>query len=176
MALFGAAIRKDSVSLLSFPFHNHSMFSREMLLVGRLKRQLMFFFSLFFSGYCHSVSPRIVSIVSGGCNQSASKIFMWSLSRWIDASTLSSVVSSPLPPSLLDTYNLSMSSLGCNALCMVISILVLWSICSSSSLDHFKNGPEYLTRGKPRHLSLWQGSCQRVFISSNFLVLQRYTF
>ena len=30
---------------------------------------------------------------------------------------------------------------------MVISFLVLWSICLSSSLVHFRKGPEYLTRG-----------------------------
>ena len=53
---------------------------------------------------------------------------------------------SPLPPSFLDTYYLSTSSLGCNALCMVISFLVLSSICLSSRV-HFKKGPEYLTRG-----------------------------
>ena len=48
---------------------------------------------------------------------------------------------SPLPSSFLDTYNLSTSSLGCNAL-----HIVLWSICLSSSLIPFNNGPEYLTR------------------------------
>ena len=36
-----------------------------------------------------------------------------------------------------------MSSLGCKALCIVISFLVLWSICPSSSLVYIK----YLTRG-----------------------------
>ena len=53
----------------------------------------------------------------------------------MDASTVSSMLASPLPPSFLDTYNLSTSYLGCNALCMVISFLVLWSICLSSSLS-----------------------------------------
>ena len=38
---------------------------------------------------------------------------------------------------LFDTYNLSTSSLGCSALCMVISFLVFRSICLSSSLAHF---------------------------------------
>ena len=28
-----------------------------------------------------------------------------------------------------------------------MSFMVLWSVCLSSSLVHFKNGPEYLTRG-----------------------------
>ena len=47
------------------------------------------------------------------------------------------MLASLLPPSFLDTYSLSTLSLGCNAFCMVISILVLWSICLSSSLVHF---------------------------------------
>ena len=42
----------------------------------------------------------------------------------MDASTVSLMLASPLPPSFLDTYSLSTSSLGCNALCMVISFLV----------------------------------------------------
>ena len=46
---------------------------------------------------------------------------------------------SPPPPSFLDTYSLSTSSLGCNALWMFINFLVLWSICLSSSLVHYRN-------------------------------------
>ena len=46
----------------------------------------------------------------------------------------------------LDTCCLSMSSLECRALCIVIIFLVLWSICWSCPLVHFKNSPEYLTR------------------------------
>ena len=57
------------------------------------------------------------------------------------------MLASPLPSSFLDTYNLSPSSLGCNALCMVISFLVFRFICLSSSLVYFKNSPDYLTRG-----------------------------
>ena len=45
----------------------------------------------------------------------------------------------------LDSYSQSTSSVEYKALCMVISFLVLWFICLSSSLVHFKNGPEYLT-------------------------------
>ena len=39
-----------------------------------------------------------------------------------------------------------MSSLTSKALCIVINFLVLWSICLSSSIVYFKNGPENLTR------------------------------
>ena len=70
-----------------------------------------------------------------------------------------------LPPSFLDTYNLSMSSLGCKALSIVIDILVLWYICWSSSLVHFKNSPKYLT-------SPWM----KFLLYSSFLILLRYSF
>ena len=43
----------------------------------------------------------------------------------MDVSTLSSILACPLPPSFLGTYSLSTSSLGCNALCMVMSFLVI---------------------------------------------------
>ncbi len=52
--------------------------------------------------------------------------------RYDDSKT--TLLASPLPPSFLDTYSLSTSSLGCNALCMVISFLMLWAICLRSSL------------------------------------------
>ena len=57
------------------------------------------------------------------------------------------MLASPLPPSFLDTYCLSTSFLGYSALCMVISFLVLWSICLNSLLVHFRKGPEYRTGG-----------------------------
>ena len=78
---------------------------------------------------------------------------MYSSSRCIDASALSSVLASTLPPSFLDTYSLSTSSLGCNALCTVISVLVLWPISLSSSLSYVRKGPEYLTRGTTQVLA-----------------------
>ena len=57
------------------------------------------------------------------------------------------MLASPLPSSFLDRYRLSTPSLGYNALCMVISFLVLWSVCLSSSLVHLRKGPEYLPSG-----------------------------
>ena len=73
------------------------------------------------------------------------------------------MLAGPLPTSILDKYSQSTSSLGCNALCMVISFLVLWSICLSSSQFHFKNDPSILPGRQPRYLKLWQGSCNRVW-------------
>ena len=55
--------------------------------------------------------------------------FMLFSSRRIDASMLYSMLVTPLPASFLDIYSLFISSLRRNALCIVISFLVLWSIC-----------------------------------------------
>ena len=82
---------------------------------------------------------------------------------------------SPLPP-FLGTYSLSTSSLGCNALCMVISFLVLWSICLSSSLVHLRKGPEYLTRCTAQVFIPLIRFLQESFVSSSFVVLLRYSF
>ena len=62
-----------------------------------------------------------------------------------------------------------------DALCMVISFLVLWSICLSSFLVHFKKGPKYLTRGTAQVFIPFIRFLQDRFVSSSFLVL-RYSF
>ena len=83
---------------------------------------------------------------------------------------------SPLPPSFLGTYSLSTYSLGCNALCMVISFRVLWSICLSSLQVHFKDDPEYLTRETAQVFIPLIRFLLYSFISSSFLVLLKYSF
>ena len=86
------------------------------------------------------------------------------------------MLADPLPPFFLDTYGLPTSSLGCNTLCMVISFLVLWFIFLSSSLVHFKKGPEYLTKYTAQ-LSIHLIRFLRFgFVSSSFLDLMRYSF
>ena len=68
----------------------------------------------------------------------------------------------------------STSSLGCEALCILMSCLVLWSICISSYL--VMNGPEYLTSETALGLiSLLRFLLDNLF-SNSFLVLLRYTF
>ena len=94
----------------------------------------------------------------------------------MDVSTLSSMLASPLPPFFHCTYSLSTSSLGCNALCMVISFLVPWSICLSSSLVHLRKGPEYLTRSTAQVFIPLIRFLQLSFVLSSFLVLLRYYF
>ena len=126
MALFCAAIRRDSVSLLKFPFLSHvQVLSCEMLFISRLKRP----WSCFPSHFCFLVFViviyRVVSIVSDGRNQSWFVLFYVVFDHCMAESTLFSILARPLPPIFLDTYSLSTSSLGCNALCMVISFLVL---------------------------------------------------
>ena len=86
------------------------------------------------------------------------------------------MLASPLPPSFLGTYSLSTSSLGCNALCMVISFLVFWSICLSSSLVYLRKSPEYLTSGTAQVFIPLIRFLSESFVSSSFLVLLRYSF
>ena len=93
-----------------------------------------------------------------------------------DESTLSSMLASPLLLSFLETYSQSTSSLGCNALCIVISFLVLWSICLTSSLVHLRKGPEYLTRGTAQIFIPLIRFLLLSFVSSSFLVLLRDSF
>ena len=77
-------------------------------------------------------------------------------------------------PSFLNTYRVFMSSLGCKALCIVMSFLVLWSICWSSSLVHFKNGFEYITSGTAQVFIHLMRFLQDSLVSRSFLVLLRY--
>ena len=172
MALFCAVIRRDSVSLLRFPFLSHvKVLSCEMLFISRLKRPWSCFPSLF----CFLVIVILLSIM-------LSLSFLVPVisppsSRCIDASTLSSMLTSPLPHSFLETYNLSTSSLKCNALCIVISFF----FCSVVHLFKFVSGP--LEKGSgisnewysPGIHSLIR-SLLESFVSSSVLVLLRYSF
>ena len=89
---------------------------------------------------------------------------------------LSLMLASPPPPSLLDIYNLSTLSLGCNALCMVISFLVLWSICLSSSQVHFRRGTKYLMRDTAQVFIPLIRFQLESFVSNSFPVPLRYSF
>ena len=176
--MFGVAIRGDSVSLLRFPYLNHVLvFLWEISLFFSLEIFIrLFFFPFLFSANFSSVDVYVVCIVSACCNQSFSALFIKSSSRFTDASTLSWMLVSPLFPFFLDTYSPSMSFLGCKAYCIVMSFLVLWSICWSSSLVHFKNSLEYLTNGTAQefiHLIRYFTCC---LVSSSLLVLLRYLF
>ena len=107
MALFWVAIKINSVFLWKFPFFSHvQAFSCEVSLVCRLKYPELFFFSFLFSNCC-SVDHSVVCAVSGCYNKCFFALFRHSSIPCIDASTLSSMVTSSLPPSFLDTYSIS---------------------------------------------------------------------
>ena len=133
-------------------------------------------FPNFFLSYCHSIVYRVVSIVSDGCNQSSIAfsyaIFQsgnWCVNVVSDASKSSS-------PSFLDSYCLTTSSYRYNALYMVISFLVLWSICLSSSLVHLRKHPEYLTSVTAQVFISLIRFLQGSFVARSFLIFQRYSF
>ena len=77
MVLFCAAIRRDSVSLLKFPFLSYvQILSCEMLFISRLNCPMQLFsFPFLFPRFCHFVIYRVVSIVSDGRNQSSFVFF-----------------------------------------------------------------------------------------------------
>ena len=86
------------------------------------------------------------------------------------------MLASPLPPSFLDTYSLSMSSLGCKALSIVINFLALWFICLGFSLVYSKKGPEYLSRETTQVFIPLMRFLRQSLASRSFLVRLRFTF
>ena len=125
----------------------------------------MFLFPFLLPSYCHSVAHRFVSIVFDSYNQSSVLFYVVieSLYRSVNTVFNAGKSSSTLLSWYNTWYSLSTSSLGCYALCKVISFLVLWSICWFS-LVHVKNGPEY------------QRFLLDNFVSNSFLVLLSYSF
>ena len=119
IALFWAAIRRDSVSLLRFPFLSHvQVFSCKMLLISPSS----YFSSHFGFLIIVVLLVLVLSVMFLVAIISLSSHFcMKSSSCCIDMSSLSSMLACPLPPSFLNTYCLSTSYLGYNAFCMVIS-------------------------------------------------------
>ena len=72
--------------------------------------------------------------------------------------------------------SLSLSSLGCKVLWIVISFLFLWFICWTSSLVHFKNSPEYLRRKTAKESITLMRFLLCSLVSRSFLVLLKYFF
>ena len=174
--LFFAAIRRDSVSL-SFSFLSHVfVFSFDMSIVCHVKRSHICFSSHFCFLGILVLLTLVLSAFSGRCNQSSSSSFYVIFESVIDLSTLSSMPASPTFPSFLDICSLLKSTLGCYALCMVISFLVFWSIRLSSCLVDFKNSPEYLTRGTAQVFTPFIRFLLNSLVSRSFLVLRIYYF
>ena len=95
-------------------------------------------------------------------------------SLWVVVLMLSSMLLRPLPPSFRDTYRLSISSLGCKALCICMSYVLL-SICSSPSRVYVKNCPKYLLRGTAQVLIPFVRFLLYNLVLSSFLILLIYT-
>ena len=148
MALFCAAFRKDSVSLLRFPFLSHvNVFLCEISLVCRLKYP----YSCFSSHFCFLVIVVLLIFMLPVLQLVFLCTFYvgFESSYWcIDA--IFNVVESSFSSSCL-----SMSSLGCKALCIVIILSSdLFLEVFSSSISRMV--PNILLGwGKPRSLSLW---------------------
>ena len=169
---FCAATRRDLFSVLMFPFICPRFLEWDIACLSlEISVQLYFFPSLFCCYFC-SVDACFVCIVSSDCNQSSSALFLWSLRLVV--LTLSWMLASLLPL-FLNAFSLSTSSLVWKALCIVMSF-VLWSICGSSSLVYFKNGPECFTWGKNQVFIPLMRFLLCSLASSTFLVLPRFSF
>ena len=138
MTLFCVAIRRNSLSLLKFPILGQfQVFSWGIYFVYRLKYPYSWFFHFCFLVIFALFIFKLPALFL---------VTVISLSiPCVDALMLSSMLATLLPLSFLDKYSLSMSSLECWTLCIIISFLIFWSICFSSPFLHFKNGPEYFT-------------------------------
>ena len=155
-----------------FLFLSHvKIFSCEISLVYRLKFPYSCFFHIFLSVFVLLIF--VLSVLFLVAVMSLPLDFLCNLR--IDVSMLSLMVASVLLP-FFNTYSMSMLSMECKALSIVIIFLVLRSIYWSSSFLQFKNDPGYLTRGTTEViiLSMWFLLCNLVW--SSFLVVQRYTF
>ena len=125
MAWLYATFKRDSVSLLRFPFHSLiKVFRCEILAVCRLfmdwNTHTVVVFPFLFPSFRCCIDTFVV------CNDSGLSLFflMESSNRRIVVWMLSSMLPSFLPHFFLDTYSLSTSSLRCKALCIFISFLV----------------------------------------------------
>ena len=137
MALFCAAVRRDSVSPLRFPFFIHvQVFSCEISLICHLK----YSYNCFSTHFCFLVILLLIIVWFVSFLVvviSLSLLFFYvvfeSSYRCIDA-----VFNAGESSSIFFSWHiLSLLSLVCKALSIVISFLVLWSICWSSFLLYF---------------------------------------
>ena len=145
MAMFYAAIRRDSVSLRRFPFLSCvQAFWCEISLVSRLKYP----YSCFSSHFCFlALVVQFIILLFILFLDAIIGLVVFESSYWCIDTIFNAVESSSsFFLFFFDIFYLSPSSLGCKALCIVISFLVLWSICWHPSFLHFKNGPENRTK------------------------------
>ena len=171
MALFYAAIRRDSVSLLRFLFLSHvQVFSREILLDCHLKypyRSLSSHFCFLAIFLRLRLELSVLFLVTA--------LFVWCARYCVDVSTLSSMLASALLPSFHDTHILSMSSLGCKTLRMHCHDFFC-SLVHLFKFFPFKNGSKYLTTGTAHMFKPLMRFLLYSLFSNIFLVLLGYSF
>ena len=149
MVSFYAVIKRDSVFLHGFPFLCYvRVFSWEMSFVCRLKCP----YNCFYSHSCFLVNVvlliHVLFVLFLLDVISLSLLFLWSL--WDVLSRYRRDIQCWRV--LFLTYSLSISSLGYKIVCIIMSFLVILSICRSSSLVLFKNEPENLSMGTAQAL------------------------
>ena len=124
------------------------------------------FFPFLFSSYCCFIDS---CVVSGHCNQFSIAFFyvVFEMSN----QCINTIFNAGEALSFSCLYHLwNVRSYASSWV-----FCVLWSICWSSSLIHFKNSPKYLTRGTAQvfipliRFQLWSS------ILSSFLILLRYS-
>ena len=175
MTLFSAAIRRNSVSLLRFPFLSHfQVFLWEIsFVVWSVLR--VFSFPFLFSDYFCFIATRIVSIFSDCCNQSSSALVYVIFESFYRC--INTILNACESSSTFLTLSLSTLSLGCMALCIVMNVLffgpfvevLLWSILRMVPSILWDVGTAQIFIPLMRFLL-----CS--LVSSCFLVLQKYSF
>ena len=131
-------------------------------------------FSSHFSGYFHSVTPRVVNIVSGYCVFLCAflcslRVVLSMRQHCFQCGTSSSYFFS------WHIYNLSKSSLVCKTSCIVISFFVLWSICLIFFSGPLHEWSRVFYDVSPQVFMPFIKFLLYSFVSSDFLVLQRYS-
>ena len=152
MILLRAAILRESVSLLKFLFHSHAqVFSCE------ISTATWYIHTFFFFPYCFFVILIIIML---------SVLFLVAVISLFCSFFRCLRVRVLMHPSFLQcwwvfllpifyTYSLSMLSLGCRAVCIVIIFFDFWSICWSSSTYIWRTVPRISHGICPSYLFGW---------------------
>ena len=176
MALFCASVRRDSVSLLKFPFRSHvNIFSCEIPYVYRLRYSYSYSFSYVSFQYSIVLFIFMLSMLFLIAVIHPFLLYLMLSSPCIDDSTKSSMLASLLVPFFQDIYILCHLS-DIRSCASLSTFLSFYSICLIFCLVHFKNGLEYLTSRKAEILIPLMRFLLKNLVSRSFLVRLRYSF
>ena len=144
--------------------------SFEIKIVTKRRKEMsiqLFFFPFLFSDYFCSVNAYVIRIVSGDCNQSFCSFWcilqVFVLLHWCYLQCWYFLTHIVGQHHLWDVRPMHCQEFSCSL-----------SICLSSSLVHFKNGPQYLTKGQV--FTLLMRFLQYSLVSSSFHILLWYSF